>query len=47
STSYNIEVPNRIPFDYMEPVNNPSNYSKAVSLLGGADDYATKMWWQK
>lgn len=47
STGYNIEVPNRIPFDYMEPVNNPSNYSKAVSLLGGADDYATKMWWQK
>ncbi len=47
STSYSIEVPNRIPFDYMEPTNNPTNYQKAVQLLGGADDYATKMWWQR
>lgn len=47
TTSYSIEVPNRIPFDYTEPTNNPVNYQKAVQLLGGADDYATKMWWQK
>lgn len=47
STSYSIEVPNRIPFDYTEPVNNPTNYAKAVALLGGADDYATKLWWQR
>lgn len=46
STSYDIDVPNRIPFDYTEPINNPINYQKAVQLLGGADDYATKMWWQ-
>lgn len=47
STSYSIEVPNRIPFAYTEPTNNPANYQKAVQLLGGADDYATKMWWQR
>lgn len=47
STSYDIEVANRIPFDYTEPVNNPANYQKAVALLGGPDDYATKMWWQR
>ena len=47
STAYNLDVPNRLPFDYMEPVNNPDNYTKAVQLLGGADTYATKLWWQK
>ena len=47
STAYNLDVPNRLPFDYMEPVNNPENYAKAVQLLGGADTYATKLWWQK
>lgn len=45
--SYNIRVPNRIPFDNDETINNAANYVKAVELLGGADDYATKMWWQK
>ena len=24
-----------------------ANYDRAVQLLGGADNYATKMWWQK
>ena len=47
STAYDLTVPNRLPFDYMEPVNNPDNYQKAVQLLGGPDTYATKMWWQK
>ena len=47
STSYSIEVPNRIPFDYTEPVNNPANYAKAVALLGGEDNYATPLWWQR
>lgn len=47
STAYSIEVPNRIPFDYTEPVNNPTNYAEAVRLLGGNDDYATKLWWQR
>lgn len=47
STVYDLTVPNRIPFDYMESVNNPENYQDALQLLGGADTYATKMWWQK
>ena len=47
STSYDIEVPNRIPFDYTESVNNPANYAKAVGLLGGEDNYATPLWWQR
>ena len=47
STTYDLTVPNRLPFDYMEPVQNSVNYQKAVQLLGGPDTYATKMWWQK
>ncbi|MFW5539247.1 MAG: SusD/RagB family nutrient-binding outer membrane lipoprotein, partial [Prevotella sp.] len=30
-----------------ERIRNKTNYDKAVQMLGGADDYATKMWWQK
>lgn len=44
---YTLLVPNRIPFDSEEKVNNPEGYAGAVKLLGGADDYATPMWWQK
>ncbi len=44
---YTLLVPNRIPFDNEEKVKNPTNYTEAVKLLGGADDYGTKMWWQK
>ena len=40
-------VPNRVPFDPKEAVNNRDNYQAAVSLLGGADDYMTKLWWQR
>ena len=48
SAEFSLRVPNRLPFDYQEKVNNPENYAKAVELLGGgSDDYATKMWWQK
>ena len=47
ATAYGIEVANRIPFYYKEATNNPVNYQKAVQLLGGADDYATKLWWQR
>ena len=47
TTAYDIEVANRIPFDYTEETNNKQNYDRAVQLLGGADNYATKMWWQK
>lgn len=45
--AYNLKVANRIPFDPREITSNPDNYRKAVQLLGGADGYATKMWWQK
>ena len=41
------QVPNRVPFDPKEAVNNRDNYQAAVSMLGGADDYLTKMWWQR
>ena len=47
STAANISVANRIPFDPQERIRNKTNYDKAVQLLGGADDYATKMWWQR
>lgn len=45
--SYNLKVPNRIPFDPREITSNPDNYRSAVQMLGGADGYATKMWWQQ
>lgn len=47
STGSNLQVPNRIPFDQDELINNAANYTKAVQLLNGADNYETKMWWQK
>lgn len=43
---YSIEVPNRIPFDNQEKVNNPEGYASGVKNLGGADNYSTPMWWQ-
>ncbi|WP_414703539.1 SusD/RagB family nutrient-binding outer membrane lipoprotein [Prevotella sp.] len=45
--SYTIKVPNRIPFADTELTENPENLAKAKEMLNGADDYATKMWWQK
>lgn len=42
---YSIHVPNRIPFDSEERINNPDNYAQGLALIGGVDDYATKMWW--
>lgn len=47
STDYSIQVANRIPFDIDEATNNKANYIKAVQMLKGNDDYATKMWWQR
>lgn len=47
TTSYSIEVANRIPFDYREATDKPAVYANALQLLGGPDDYATKMWWQR
>lgn len=42
-----IATPNRIPFSADEPINNPANYQEAVRLLGGDDNYTTKLWWQR
>lgn len=47
NTGSALNVPNRIPFDQEESVQNKDNYLKAVQLLKGNDDYTTKMWWQK
>lgn len=46
-TEGNLLTPNRIPFDNNEQVNNRDNYRIAVQLLGGPDNYETKMWWQR
>ncbi len=47
TNGYTLLTPNRIPFDKNQQINNRSNYDKAVELLGGPDDYATPMWWQR
>ena len=48
TNGYDLDVPNRVPFDPREATgNNKENYRKALELLGGEDGYATKMWWQK
>jgi len=41
------QVANRVPYPSGESINNAANYSKALQLNGGADNYETKMWWQK
>lgn len=47
TNGYTLLTPNRIPFDKNQQIYNRSNYDKAVELLGGPDDYATPMWWQR
>lgn len=47
TSGYDIYVPNRIPFDEDEKINNKANYEEAVRLLGGNDNYKTRMWWQR
>ena len=37
----------RIPFPPDEKNNNTENYNEAVQLLGGPDNYSTKLWWDK
>lgn len=37
----------RIPFPTDEKNNNTESYNEAVKLLGGADNYSTKLWWDK
>ena len=48
TSGYDLDVPNRIPFDPREVTGkNQKNYLQAVQMIGGKDDYAAKMWWQK
>ena len=35
----------RMPYPAEEVTNNPENYAKAVEMLGGPDNMATRMWW--
>lgn len=35
----------RLPFPPSEQLRNPEHYAKAVELLGGADLYGTRLWW--
>ncbi|WP_165023504.1 RagB/SusD family nutrient uptake outer membrane protein [Dysgonomonas sp. ZJ279] len=37
----------RIPYPPSEKENNLTNYNAALQLLGGADNYSTKLWWDK
>lgn len=37
----------RIPFSPAEKITNPANLQKAIELLGGPDQYGTKLWWDK
>jgi hypothetical protein len=37
----------RIPFPPSEKDNNTANYEGAVRLLGGPDNYSTRLWWDK
>lgn len=37
----------RIPFPPDEKNNNTQNYNEAIILLGGDDNYSTKLWWDK
>ena len=39
--------PTRIPYSNDEYVKNLENVKKAVQLLNGADNGATRVWWDK
>lgn len=41
------ELASRIPFPPSEALNNGEYYNDAVAKLGGADNYSTKLWWDK
>ncbi len=43
----NLKTANRIPYPTSEATKDPKNFSLMESQLGGKNDYATKMWWQK
>lgn len=42
-----LVVANRIPFAYDEYQNNAPGIATALQHLNGADDYATKLWWDQ
>lgn len=44
---YNLITPNRLPFPPAEKKNNRENYDDAVTKLNGADNFETKLWWNK
>lgn len=39
------DVPRRCPYPAQEAINNGKNYNAALTLLGGADNIATRVWW--
>lgn len=41
----NTDIPRRCPYPAQEAVTNTANYNAAVGLLGGADNIATRVWW--
>ncbi len=47
NVSPSIPVANRIPFSSDEYLNNAENMPAALQHLGGSDNYATKLWWDK
>ena len=45
--SLSEDLASRVPFPPSEALNNTVFYNDAVQKLGGADNYATKLWWDK
>lgn len=42
-----VDLASRVPFPPSEALNNTAFYNDAVQKLGGADNYSTKLWWDK
>jgi hypothetical protein len=45
ATDPNIEVASRLPYSINEVKNNSNNLTEAIRLLGGEDNYETRVWW--
>ncbi len=41
----NNSIPRRCPYPAQEAVTNAANYAAGVRMLGGADNLATRVWW--
>ncbi|WP_158569061.1 SusD/RagB family nutrient-binding outer membrane lipoprotein [Chitinophaga silvisoli] len=41
----NGTISKRIPYQSGEKTANVTNYDAAVALLGGGDNYTSRMWW--